>query len=153
MLYLLQGLHVLLGIFWFGGAMFSDMVVMPAVRTLDPAGRQAFLAPYARQARRVIAPLSGLTIVFGLALGFPLGAWSRLGSLYGETFLAGLVLAVGLSFWGAMVVGRGAERLGALAPDSPDLDVAFERFRAGAVAELAGFVVLFVLMVALRFGY
>lgn len=76
------------------------------------------MATYGRRASRIIAPAGGLTVLFGLILGLVLGAFQDIGRPLGNTYLAALVIGVGLLVFGMLVVGKTAERLSTLAPGS-----------------------------------
>jgi uncharacterized membrane protein len=153
LLYVLQALHVLFGIAWFGGVVYNDLVILPALGAIDPEPAKAFLASYRPAAERFTAPVAGLTLVLGLVLGFPLGAWADFGHPYGNTFFAAAVAAFAVFAFGVRFITPNAKRLAALTPGGEEFRATAARLRAYSRLELGGFLVLFALMVALRFGY
>ena len=92
----LQWLHVFFGIFWFGAVLTLDFIVIPTVMTVSPAIQQAFGGALGKRAPKVITPVAGLTILLGLIRGIAGGVLGNLGSAYGLTWIAALVLGTGL---------------------------------------------------------
>ena len=141
----LQWLHVGLAISWFGAVLFNDFMLFPVLARLQSGARSEFLKVFAVRFRPVIAAVAGLTILSGIARGLVLGIDLR--TAYGITFLAAIVVAGALAGFGARVLTPALER--GLEGDLP----AFESLRRLTVYELAGFLVIFTMMIALRFGY
>lgn len=127
MIAVLQGLHVLFGILWFGAVAFNDFVVVPAVGSIEPEHGNAFVAAYARLVERYLNPVGGLTLLTGIVLGFALGAWSDIGHLYGDTYLIAFALALGLFFLGLHVIAPHGRRLGRLVQGSPEFTARLAR--------------------------
>lgn len=136
----LQWLHVLGAIAWFGGALYSDFVVMPLLRD-----RADFVPEWAVASRRYFAPIAGLTILLGIGRGVANGVLSALATPYGITFVVSLVVGIALAALGGAGISRAAER----ATDAAGI----ARLRNLAWLELALFGVIFTLMIAMRFGY
>jgi uncharacterized membrane protein YfbV (UPF0208 family) len=149
----LQGLHVLFGILWFGAAVYNMFVVTPAIDRVDRVHADAFLVQYGHFAKRFIAPVAILTILSGIVLGFPLAAWSDLGYAYGNTYLAALVVALATWTWGTVMIGGNIEKAMRLEQGSSAWTAVMDRLKTYSALELLGFLVLFGFMVALRFHY
>jgi uncharacterized membrane protein len=125
-------LHVLFGVYWFGTILFSRLVLFPALRRMpehEGAVRQALVEGPARRLTLVAA--TG-TVFLGILRGAMTGVFSDLTSAYGLTYLASLV--IGLAMWSFIVLGF---------PKGPTWGRLY----------VAGFPVMFTLMVAMRFGY
>ena len=151
-LIVLQWLHILAGIFWFGSAMTAHVIVFPAFRMFPPATRRGIIEAFAARYGRLVAVVAGATILLGILRGLTGGVLNMLTSPYGVTWMAAIVLAVGIAaFEGARlspVVGK------LIAAGGPELIDALDQRLAGyGKIELGGFLVLFSLMIAMRFGY
>jgi uncharacterized membrane protein len=129
----LQWLHVLCAIFWFGSTLYANVVLWPAMRTL-PSEHEAALLTTMRTGlgRKTTLVVAFGTVGLGILRGIAGGVLGRLDSLYGVTFLAAALLGVTMVAW---VVTRGFGR--------PNLSWLF----------LPSFFVMFSLMIAMRFGY
>src|SRR5512146_412961 len=92
-----QWLHILFGTFWFGGMLFSNYVVIPAIGRLPAEGRGAAMAAVGSQAGRVIPWVAIGAILLGIVRGTVLGdirSVDDLGTAYAIEWLVGLVAAV-----------------------------------------------------------
>ncbi len=158
-------LHVLAGIVWFGGAVFFNLVLMPSMRSLPPAGQQGLgLAALART-NRIFGVAAGTSILMGLLRGTvfgPIQSWDVLfGSAYGITWLIALVLTIGIAILGTRMIGLPAERLYHDAAmwqwegggPSPAFLSTVAGIRRGGMIVLASFLIIFTLMILMRFGY
>jgi hypothetical protein len=110
---------------------------------------EGLAAAYGSRYGRIIGPIGGLTILLGVARGLIGGVWPILGSAYGLTWIASLVLGIGIAFVGARLTGPSVTRLAAAGGDGP-LGVRADRLGR---LELGLFAVLFSLMIVMRFGY
>ena len=129
----LQWLHVLFAIFWFGSTLYANVVLWPAAQVLPREHESALLASLrSGRARRATLVAAFGTVGLGILRGIAGGALDRLDSLYGFTFIASALLGVTMVAW---VVTRGF--------GSPRLSSLF----------LPSFFVMFCLMIAMRFGY
>jgi len=146
-----QWLHVLGGIFWFGSALTNHVVVVPSIKAQPPESQKAWWRFYSSRYGQMIAAVAGATIVFGIIRGLVGGVWSVLGSAYGLTWIASLLLGVGLAVVGARLTGPTAARLAS--PEHLDNGADLTRLNRLGRVELGLFVVLFSLMIAMRFGY
>ena len=133
MVLVLQWLHVLFGIFWFGSQMYLDSSVRPAIALL-PVDGQAIMGRGLGQgmARRITVVTSTGTVLLGILRGIVGGVLDILDTAYGRTWLAALAIGV---FMVLSIYTRGY---------------------GGRVKPLLWnglFVVMFTLMIAMRFGY
>jgi putative copper export protein len=148
----LQLVHVLGGIFWFGSLTMTLFFVLPALRSLPLDAQMTWQQAMSRRYGRIIGPVAALTILLGIGLGIAEGVLNLLGTAYGVTWLAAIVLGGAVAASGARLTGPAA----GLAADEHDP----ERFsslltklhRYGRL-EFGGMMGLVVLMVAMRFGY
>ncbi|WP_053959987.1 hypothetical protein [Sulfobacillus thermosulfidooxidans] len=150
---ILQGLHVLFGVLWFGGSIFSTFVVIPATSKIDATHANPFMAIYAKLAERYMTPVSTLAIIFGIILGFPLHAWSNIGHTYGNTYLIAFVVSLLVYWWGIFMIGRNIKKGLAHGFGTPEFRAITNRVKKYAGIELLGFFAIFVLMVLLSFDY
>jgi uncharacterized membrane protein len=146
-----QWLHVIGGIFWFGSTLTNNVVVIPAIKAQTPESQKAWWKSYSSRYGQMIAAVAGATIVLGIIRGLVGGVWSVLGSAYGLTWIASLLLGVGLAFVGARLTGPTAASLASEDPTHYGANLA--RLKRLGRAEIGLFVVLFSLMIAMRFGY
>ena len=149
-----QWLHILLGTFWFGGVLFGNFVLLPAVMRLpaDQQGRTVHLI--GEQGNRIIPWVASGTIVLGFIRGTALGNikdFAGLGTTYGIEWLIGLIAAVATFAWGTWVLGPAAEGLtaGGVA-SAPAAEIA--RVKRYALLELVGFFVIFTTMILMHFA-
>ena len=104
-LIVVQWLHILSGIIWFGGYVFMGLGVWPALLR-RPAGEARALADALGQTAGPLMMVSGtlvfwLGIVRGTLLG-PIKSFDALLTPYGLTFLVALLLTFGLTVYGAV---------------------------------------------------
>jgi uncharacterized membrane protein len=153
LLLVLQWLHVFLGIFWFGAVLYSDFVLVPVIQGLQPATQLEVAGPLGRRTVQVIIPVALGVIVLGVLRGVAGGVLGALGSAYGLTWLASLVVGCVTLAWGVWVVTPAINRIQEVEPGSPAVAVAISRVQFLAILELGLFLVILSLMIALRFGY
>ena len=146
-------LHVYFAIFWFGGVLFLFAVMTPALKASAPPAALEVGAQMGSRLTKVMAPVGGLTILFGLINAIVFGPVKSLDflwtSAYGVTVLIAFILAIGLAVLGART-GQVGMRIGT-APDAerPELLARIGRLTSMAVT---GFVVVLVCMVLMHFG-
>ena len=148
----LQWLHILGGIFWFGGVLTTDFVVLPVVQRLPSATQHAFVDGFAKRATKIVIPVATMTIVLGVIRGVAGGVLGSLATPYGVTWIAAFVLGTGLLLFGVRVLTPAANKLLQM-PPGPAFDAALPRIRRLTLAELGGFALILMLMIAMRFGY
>ena len=133
LIYLLQWLHVLFGIFWFGSQLYLDLSIRPAIARLTPDAAAVMNdALGTGLARRITVVTSTGTVLLGALRGIAGGVLDALDTLYGLTWLAAFALGLVMV---ASIWTRGFGR----------------RVRPPLWYGL--FLVMFTLMVAMRFGY
>lgn len=152
-LILLQGFHVFFAVMWFGGDMFSNFVVVPATNKIDSAHSTPFFVEYGKSADRMMLPMGALTILTGIILGFPLGAWDNIGHRYGNTYLAAFIVATLVYLFGLLFIRRNINKMMAYEQGSPEFMAILNRVKMYGGLVLIGFIAVFVMMVALRYGY
>ena len=98
--WLVQYLHVLSGVLWFGAGFYVTLVQLPALVTLPPAERVLAIAALGPRQIRYILRLAEITIGFGILNAILTGRLAplaeTLGTLWGWTIAIGAILAVGL---------------------------------------------------------
>jgi uncharacterized membrane protein len=164
-LIIIQWLHVFCGIFWFGGTLFLDFVVIPTLNGLPISQQRSFNKDFSKIAARVITPAATLAILLGLVRGVVFGPVNSFAYLfataYGITFLLGFLAAVATFLWGLLLTSRQALRLNEIPIDEQaaaegKLPVEFiaqlARVKQLAMLELLGFLAIFTTMILMRFG-
>jgi len=149
-----QWLHILLGTFWFGGMLFSNYVVIPAISRLPIEGRGAAMAAVGMQAQRIVPWVAVGSILLGVIRGTVLGdikAVADLGTAYGIAWLVGLLAAIGTLAWGVWVLNPAAARAAA-SPPSPAKAAEMSRIRGYALIQLGGFLVIFTTMILMHYA-
>ena len=125
--------HVFLGVFWFGTILYTRVILFPLMRSVPAEHvkpiREAMVGD--PDARRWTYIFSYGTVIMGIIRGAATGVFAQLGTAYGVTYL--IALAVGVFM---------------LALNFSPL------FRAPVYRQVyvAGFPVMFTLMVLMRFG-
>jgi branched-subunit amino acid ABC-type transport system permease component len=165
MILVIQWLHVLLGIFWFGGSLYLNVMVVPVVLSL-PLGQQREVAiPLGARSNQVLPLIAILVILLGLLRGTvwgPVHTFAFLfGTAYGLTFLTSLLVAGAVELWGYFVAGKAAAQLNTfplaevMKPESA-VALAFpaqvQRVKLFTLIELLGFFIIFTCMILMRDG-
>ncbi len=160
----LQWMHVLLGILWFGSAMAANFIVIPALARLPLDRQREFGEHYSAQLSRVLNVVAPLVIVLGVIRGTVAGPIQSLAALttpYGITWLIALVAAGATYLWAKRVIEPAAARLDAVPIDAafdPDgrpsaaMLAALDAVKRAGMLELLGFIVIFTCMILMRFG-
>jgi uncharacterized membrane protein len=163
--FVIQWLHVLLGIFWFGASLTANLILVPALSPLPLAEQQRFGGAYGTVANRVLPPVAYAVVILGVIRGTVFGPLQSvdavLGSAYGLTWLAALVVALGTQAFAQRVLAPNIGRLSELDPatavdeegrPSAELSAIIGRAKRHTIVELAGFGVIFTCMILMRFG-
>jgi hypothetical protein len=145
-------LHVFFAIFWFGAVLTIDFLIVPTVQGLAPQVQQAFGGAFGQRAPKLILPVAVITILLGITRGITGGVLGNLGSAYGLTWIAALVLGIGVAAWGYFVITPAAQNLQSSTSEG-DFQVRLAQVKKVTVAELFGFALILIFMVAMRFGY
>jgi uncharacterized membrane protein len=152
LLAILQWMHILGGIFWFGGVLTTDFVILPALQGLPSTTQHAFVGAFARQAEKVVVPVATATILLGLIRGIVGGVLGSLTTPYGLTWIAAFIVGSSLLFFGVRILTPAANKLLEM-PPGPAFDAALPRIKRLTFAELGGFALILMIMIAMRFGY
>jgi hypothetical protein len=147
----LQFSHVLFAIAWFGSSLTLHFLIVPATSRLPREQQVGWYRSLAESSGPLFAILGGLTILLGILRGLAIGVWGDLGSAYGLTWIASLVLGIFLMAWGGRMTGPAAKGLAEASAENIGTAVATIT-RVGRV-ELVGFFLILPLMIAMRFGY
>jgi uncharacterized membrane protein len=146
-------LHVLGGIVWFGGHVFSAAVVWPALLRRPAAEARTFSDAMMQPAMRVMGPAGLLVLVLGIVRGTVLGPVRSLdvlvGTAYGWTFATALLLTFLLMGYGGRMRQEMDRRVWdgeAFHPGAADF------LRRSSAINLGGLAVILACMVLMRFG-
>ena len=160
-----QWLHVLLGITWFGAAITSNFILIPALSRLPLDRQREIGSAYGEVASRVLTAAGMGVITLGILRGTVFGQIRSLDALtttYGITWLVALVAATATFLWGKRVLEPAIGRMNAipvaeaLLPDgrpAPAMLAALNNLKRVGLLELIGFFVIFTCMILMRFGY
>ena len=156
-----QWLHVLFAIFWFGSRFVVTFILLPAMRRVKQSEQAAFLGELIRHFVRVEPALGIATIVLGFLRGTVFGvvtdAGVALGTPYGRTWTVALALGlVAAALGGAVGANFTALRAIPVAADGssqPAFDAQIGRTLTFSYASFAVFLAIFTCMILLRFGY
>ena len=129
----LQWLHVIFGVFWYGSQLYLDLSIKPAIARLPPESAAVMQEALGTGlARRITVVTATGTVLLGALRGIAGGVLDVLGTAYGITWLT--AFAIG-TFRAASIYTRGF---------------------GGRVRPLLWhslFILMFSLMIAMRFGY
>jgi uncharacterized membrane protein len=148
----LQWSHILAGIFWFGSAMTVHIIAFPAFRKFPPETRRAIIEAFAARYGRLVVAVAGLTIILGVLRGLTGGVLGAISSPYGLTWVAAIILAVAIAVFEGARISPTVGKLIA-SSDPQQIEVLDKSLDGQGMIQLTGFVVLFSLMIAMRFGY
>ncbi len=150
--FVVQWLHVLLGILWFGYALSMYFLVSPALAELPESQGRITNARLGEIGKKVF-PFVGIAVVLlGVVRGTlfgPIGSVDDLfGTSYGWTWLVALVATVALVVTGARFLGPAFQGL----EKAPDFPAAVQRLRVISTIDLGLFGIVFTCMILMRFG-
>jgi uncharacterized membrane protein len=154
----IEWVHILLGIFWFGSALYATVVLAPAVMRLGPSMRRELLTALMGRASLVLVWAGYLTVTAGFLRGTVFGRIQStdvlFGTRYGVVWLAAFGVGVFLALWSHLVLRRSALKMIAIhlpAATPTGADPA-RRDLIPRIVEMAGFFVLFTFMIVLKFS-
>jgi uncharacterized membrane protein len=158
--FVVQWLHVLLGLFWFGSALYVDVILIPAISHLSLERQRELGAALGVRGVAVFRIVAPLIILLGFVRGTvfgPIKSLDVLTTAYGVTWLVALVVTIGLYRWAFTTYERALRALTTvpLAPDgsaTPEVEAATNRVKRLAVLELVFFFTIFTCMILMRFG-
>jgi uncharacterized membrane protein len=165
MVLVIQWLHVLLGIFWFGGSLYLNFMVVPVLLSLPLVQQREVAIPLGARSNQVLPLVAILVILLGILRGTVWGSVHTFtflfGTAYGMTFLISLLVAAAVELWGHFVTGKAAAQLNSfplaeiMKPEStvaPAFNAQVQRVKLFIFIELLGFFVVFTCMILMRFG-
>lgn len=156
-----QWLHVLLGILWFGNALALDVIVIPAINRLPIVAQREISSYIGSRATPIFHVVVPLIIALGFVRGTFLGPIKSvddvIGTAYGLTWLTALSVTVTTYLFGLFVIVPALRAMDQVpvAPDgspTPALETATNRVKRLVSLELIGFLVIFTCMILMRFG-
>jgi uncharacterized membrane protein len=158
-----QWLHIFFGIFWFGGTLYANFVMIPAILTLPRDRQTPVINAITARGERIIPLVATATIVLGILRGTALGPIKDVGDLgtgYGLYWLIGLVAALATWAWGYLAIrplgqrfARESAAWSGAADELPTELVALgNRLKVVALAETVGFLVIFTTMILMHFA-
>lgn len=162
--FIIQWLHVGLGVLWFGTVLYNATILIPAISRLSLPRQREIGRAIGEQGFKVIRPVAGAVILLGIIRGTffgPIKSFENLTTAYGITWLVGLAFAIGAYMWAERMVGPALDRMNAipeaeaLGPDgtpSPALEASIAVVKRNSILELGFFLVIFTCMILMRFG-
>jgi uncharacterized membrane protein len=162
--FIVQWLHVILAITWFGAVIYNDFILIPAITTLPYREQRSAGSAIGNQAAKVITGASAGVIVLGILRGTVFGrihALNDLSTPYGVAWTLALVVAVVTFFWGVRVIVGALERFNAFDLDqavmadgsqNPVMVALIADIRRKSLIELGFFFVIFTCMIYMRFN-
>ena len=164
LVFVVQWLHVILAILWFGGILYGDLILIPALNTLPLPTQRAVGVAIGARATGIMPAVAGAVILLGIIRGTvfgPIKSLEALGTPYGVTWLVALVLAIATFMFGQRISGPSFERLASLSEAetlnadgtaSAKLTTLADQVKRYVLMELVLFVVIFTCMILMRFG-
>ena len=105
--FVVQWLHVILGIFWFGNSLTLDLIVIPALNRLPIVTQRQIGAEIGKRSSPIFRVVVPILILLGFIRGTvygPIKGVEALGTAYGITWLVALTLTIGVYLWGLRVL-------------------------------------------------
>src|SRR5688500_16067383 len=115
--FIVQWLHVGLGVLWFGTVLYNAFILVSAVSAMPLTAQRQVRRAIGAQACKVSRPVAIAVIVLGIIRGTllgPIDSIEDLGTAYGITWLVALCFAIGAYFWAERVIGPAIERMNAI---------------------------------------
>jgi uncharacterized membrane protein len=163
-LILIQWLHILMGITWFGSVMFYNFVALPAVMSFPLQEQRAVMGRLAKYTPRLVVPASILVILLGILRGTVFGPIQSLsvlfGTAYGITWMLALACAL-FNFVEGIGIGKLAESLNTNEVDARTFEegkvptalaTKMQQIKRRTLLSLLVFLPIFTCMILMRFG-
>jgi uncharacterized membrane protein len=162
--FVVQWLHVIAAIMWFGTVLYTDFILIPAITTLPAREQRTAGTAIGNRAAKVVFGAATAVIVLGFLRGTVWGRIHNLDALttpYGLAWLIALVVSFATFYWGFKVVVGALERFNAFNLDDAVLaDGRQNPVMVGLIAdikrksqiELLFFLVIFTCMIFKRFN-
>ncbi|SRR6266487_886617 len=159
---LIQWLHILMGITWFGSVIFYNFVALPAVMSFPLKEQGIVMGRLAKYTPRLVVPASILVILLGILRGTVFGPIQSLsvlfGTAYGITWMLALVFAL-FNFVEGIGIGKLAESLNTIKVDVLEegkvptaLATKMQQIKRRTLISLLVFLPIFTCMILMRFG-
>jgi uncharacterized membrane protein len=150
---LVQWLHILFGVIWFGGYVLIDFALWPVLLRRPAPEARVTLAALEKYIGPLMAASGSLVVLLGIVRGTVLGPIRSLdalfGTAYGLTWLTALAIALFLSVWGA----RWHDRVVGPAWEGDQIRPgAIEHQRAATILEMTCFGAILACMVLMGAG-
>ncbi len=157
-----QWLHIFFGIFWFGGTLYANFVMIPGILTLPRDRQVQVINAITAQGERIIPFVASATIVLGFLRGTVFGPIKDVAGVstdYGLLWLIGLIAALATWAWGYFTIRPLGQRLtretalwsGTGEPPAALVAVG-DRLKLVALLEVGGFLVIFTTMILMHFA-
>ena len=154
-LVVVQWVHVLGGILWFGGTLYINVILIPSLLPLPREKQQEIAARVGPLTTRVLRPAALLVIVLGFIRGTFLcqlhSVRDVVGTPYGVTWLLALVGALALFAFIETLLDPAVRRLNTAQSDA-EYAAILGRVKAYAGVQIFGFLAIFTCMILMRFG-
>ena len=163
-LFIVQWLHVGLGVLWFGTVLYNATILIPAISRLPLASQREIGRAIGEQGFKVIRPVSAAVILLGILRGTvfgPIKGLDEMMTAYGLTWLVALAFSIGAATWAEVMVKPSLERMNAIpeaealsadGTPAPGLAAAIGQVKRVSILELGFFLVIFTCMILMRFG-
>ena len=156
-----QWLHIFFGIFWFGGTLYANFVMIPGILKLPRDRQVAAINAITAQGERIIPLIATATIVLGFIRGTfqgPIQSVADLSTSYGLLWLVSLLAALATWAWGYLAIrplgqrfARASEQWSGSGDVPAEVVALGERLKLVALAEIVGFLVVFSTMILMHF--
>lgn len=147
----LQWVHVIFAVLWFGSILFTNLILFRELHRLPPDLESAVRTRLSSgSGRRNTLIMASGTVGLGIVRGLTGGVLDSLATPYGMTFIAAGVIGISMVAW--LVLNPYRTRLQRM-PPGPERETQLRRQNVFNRLYLAGFPVIFTLMIAMRFGY
>jgi uncharacterized membrane protein len=156
--YVLEWVHILLGIFWFGSALYANLILGPAMMRVSPSTRHELVSAMIGPVSFIFTRVGYLTVTAGFIRGTVFGRVQSVdvlfGTRYGVVWLAAFGVGIFLALWSHLVVVPSARQMIAMPQQATGSStaVAVRPSPMPLVVEMLGFFVLFTLMIVLKFS-
>ena len=156
-----QWLHVILGMLWLGGALYTNFVVIPALGRLPLPMQREVGMHIGEIAGKLFTVVPILIVILGVVRGTVFGPIQSvddlLGSAYGLTWLTALTVTVATYLWGKFMIEAAIADMNNVALNADGTMsamglAALNRVKLVAALELLGFAIIFTCMILMRFG-
>jgi uncharacterized membrane protein len=162
---LIQWLHILMGITWFGSVIFYHFVGLPAVMSFPLKEQGMLMGRLGKYTPRLVVPASILVILLGILRGTVFGPIQSLsvlfGTAYGITWMLALAGAL-FNFVEGVGIGKLAESLNKIEVDVYALEegkvptvlaTRMQQIKKRTLVSLLVFFLIFTCMILMRFGF